>query len=74
MGAWKWSTDQTLLNTWIKKYKIPTKNLSWRWNGLYKGIEDNCIEACHFVHFFLRDKLPNKGEDIERLSNEIYRT
>lgn len=71
MGPWKWSTDQTLLNTWIKKYKIPTKNLNWKWNGLYKGIEDPLIEACHFIHFFLRDKLPKRGEDIERLSDEI---
>ena len=73
LGPWKWSTDQTLLNTWVKKYKIPTKNLNWKWNGLYKGIEDPLIDACHFVHFFLRDKLPNRGEDIERLSNEINR-
>ena len=27
IGNWKWSTDQTLLNTWIKEDKIKTKYL-----------------------------------------------
>ena len=71
MGAWKWSTDQTLLNYWIKRYNIPSKKMSWRWNGLYKGIEDRYLSECHFVHFFLRDKLPKRGENIQRLMQYI---
>lgn len=71
MGAWKWSTDQTLLNTWIKKEKMNIKNMDWKWNALYKGIEDNKIKEAHFVHFFLRDKLPDRGNNIEQLKKVI---
>ena len=71
MGTWKWSTDQTLLNYWIKRHNIPTKKMSWKWNGLYKGIDDRYLSQCHFVHFFLRDKLPKRGENIERLMQYI---
>lgn len=66
-GAWKWSTDQTLLNYWIKKYKIREQHLDWKWNGLYKGIKDDKIKDTYFVHFFLRDKLPNRGENISEI-------
>ena len=70
-GAWKWSTDQTLLNYWIKKYKIREQHLDWRWNGLYKGIKDDKIKEAHFIHFFLRDKLPNRGENISEILSNI---
>ena len=70
-GAWKWSTDQTLLNYWIKKEKMKVKNLDWKWNALYKGIHDYKIKDAHFVHFFLKDLLPNKGEDIEELIKNV---
>jgi len=72
IGPYKWSTDQTLLNTWLRKYNIPVQNMDWRWNGLYKGIRDGKINECNFIHFFLRDKLPGKGENIEELKNEIH--
>ena len=71
MGAWKWSTDQTLLNVWVKEEKMKVKNLDFRWNGLYTGIEMDKIKQCHFVHFFLKDKLPNRGENVEELMNDI---
>ena len=45
--------------------------MSWQWNGLYKGIEDRYLSECHFVHFFLRDKLPKRGENIQRLMQYI---
>jgi hypothetical protein len=67
VGFYKWSTDQMLLNWWVKKEGIPVKNMDWRWNGLYKGIEDSCLKDTHFVHFFLKDLLPNRGENIEEL-------
>ena len=70
-GAWKWSTDQTLLNYWIKKYKIREQHLDWRWNGLYKGIKDDEIKEAYFIHFFLRDKLPNRGENILDLVSNL---
>jgi hypothetical protein len=71
MGAWKWSTDQTLLNVWVKEEKMKVKNLPFKWNGLYTGIEMKKIKECNFVHFFLKDKLPNRGENIEELMQNV---
>jgi hypothetical protein len=56
-GHWKWSTDQTLLNYWIKKTGMETRDLDWKWNGLYTAITK--IEEAHFVHLFLSAKLNN---------------
>jgi hypothetical protein len=67
MGAWKWSTDQTLLNYWIRKEKMNIQKLDWKWNALYTAIDNTKIKEAHFVHFFLKDKLPNRGENIEAL-------
>lgn len=69
IGPWKWSTDQTLLNYWIKKEKMRVKNLDWKWNGLYTANEK--IKQCDFVHFFLKDKLPNRGENVESLMLDV---
>lgn len=68
-GAWKWSTDQTLLNWFLKKEKISVKHLNPSFNGLFNAVEN--IEECDFVHFFLKDKLPNKGENVEELMGMI---
>ena len=68
-GAWKWSTDQTLLNWWIRKEKMSIKNMDWKWNGLYAA--NTKIGYCDFVHFFLKDLLPNKGEDVDKLMELI---
>lgn len=69
VGAYKWSTDQTLLNYFLKKYKIPTRHMGGEWNGLYSAVDN--IKECHFVHFFLKDKLPNGGENVEELMKSI---
>lgn len=69
LGPWKWSTDQTLLNWWIRKEGMMIKNLDWRWNGLFTA--NDRIKECHFVHFFLKDKLPERGENIEALMEAI---
>ena len=71
MGTWKWSTDQTLLNVWVKEEKMKVKNLSFKWNGLFSGIEMNKIKECNFIHFFLKDKLPNRGENVEELMKYV---
>lgn len=71
MGAWKWSTDQTLLNVWVKEEKMKVKNLPFVWNGLFTGIEDKEIKKCNFVHFFLKDKLPERGENVEELMSRV---
>ena len=70
-GAWKWSTDQTLLNWWVKKEKVNVKDMDWKWNALYKGVKDENIPNANFVHFFLKDKLPNAGENVEQLMRDI---
>lgn len=69
VGAWKWSTDQTLLNYFIKKYQVPVKKMHWKWNGLYTA--NTQIQDCHFVHFFLKDKLPAGGENVKQLMKDI---
>ena len=69
VGTWKWSTDQTLLNFFIKKYRVPLQKMHWKWNGLFTA--NNKIDECHFIHFFLKDKLSNKGENVEELMNAI---
>jgi len=71
IGAWKWSTDQTLLNTWVKREKMKVKNMDWKWNALYKGVIDDKIKEAYFVHFFLRDKLLDRGNNIEQLKKVI---
>ena len=71
MGAWKWSTDQTLLNVWVKEENMRVNNLHWKWNGLFTGIEMNKIKDCNFIHFFLKDKLPNRGENVEELMKYV---
>lgn len=68
-GAWKWSTDQTLLNYFLKKYEVPVQSLHWRWNGLFGA--NTRIDECDFVHFFLKDLLPEKGENVEQLMKSI---
>jgi len=68
-GAWKWSTDQTLLNWWLKKEQVDVTHLDWRWNGLFTA--NKSINDAHFVHFFLKDKLPGKGEHIDELMMRI---
>ena len=70
-GAWKWSTDQTLLNWWVKKENIKVRDMDWVWNALYKGVKDQYIPDAYFVHFFLKDKLPNQGENVEALMRDI---
>lgn len=71
IGLYKWSTDQVLLNHWIKNENIKAKNMDWRWNGMYKGVDDSRIKEAHFVHFFLKDKLPARGENVEELMKHV---
>jgi hypothetical protein len=69
VGNWKWSTDQTLLNTWIREEKMKIKNMDWKWNGLFTA--NTKIQECHFVHFFLKDKLPEQGENVAKLMEAV---
>ena len=67
VGALKWSTDQTLLNWWLRDVHAHTRELPWWWNTLYGAVEPQWLDQANFVHFFLRDHLPNKGEDVAEL-------
>ena len=60
-GHWKWSTDQTLLNYWVKDSGMTVKHLDWRWNALYGSVD---LSQAYFVHFFLAAKMPRKGAEI----------
>lgn len=70
-GNWRWSTDQTLLNYWVKKSGMRTKNLDWKWNALFKGIKDDKLPEAHFIHFFLAAVLPEKGKEIPRIIKDL---
>lgn len=69
IGLLRFSTDQVLLNYWLKKEKARVKYMDWRWNALYRGAEDSYIPQAHFIHFFLKNHLPGKGENIKDIKN-----
>lgn len=64
-GHWKWSTDQTLLNYWLKKDGIKVQDMDWRWNALYGAVRD--VSEAYFVHFFLAAKMDRGGAEIPEL-------
>lgn len=70
-GAWRWSTDQTLLNYWVRSSGMPTKNLSWKWNALFKGVRDDVLKDAYFIHFFLSNNLPQKGKEIPKIVKNL---
>lgn len=72
-GNWKWSTDQTLLNYWVKKSGMKTKNLDWKWNALFKGIKDEKLPEAYFIHFFLSKNLPQNGKEIPSIIDNLNR-
>lgn len=63
-GNWRWSTDQTLLNYWVRKSGMNLQVLDWKWNALFKGVTDESLKDAYFIHFFLSNNLPKKGEEI----------
>ena len=71
MGFFRWSTDQMLLNWWIKKTGMSRNSMDWRWNALYKAVKDDRLHEAHFVHFFLKDLLPARGENVDQLMQII---
>jgi hypothetical protein len=66
-GMWKWSTDQTLLNWWVKKEEIDVKHIDWKFNALFTALQNGKEKEAHFVHFFKRDNLPSRGENIKEI-------
>jgi len=70
-GNWKWSTDQTLLNYWVRKSGMKLKNLDWKWNALFKGVKDEVLPESYFLHFFLSGNLPQKGKEIPSIVQNL---
>jgi hypothetical protein len=66
-GAWKWSTDQTLLNFWVRNSGMKCNHLNWKWNGLIDGIEEHKIKDVHFLHFFKRNGKTSEIEQLKKL-------
>jgi len=60
-----------VLNWFVKKEKMKCKNMDWRWNSLYTAVTKDRQQESFFTHFFLRDHLPNRGENIEELLGKI---
>jgi len=70
-GNWKWSTDQTLLNYWVRKSGMKLQNLDWKWNTLFKGVNDEVLPESYFLHFFLSGNLPQKGKEIPSIVKDL---
>jgi len=71
VGLLRYSTDQVLYNYFLKKSGANVNYLSWKWNALYRGAMDSKIPEAHFVHFFLRNQLPNNGNNIDMLKKVL---
>ena len=67
VGLFKWQSDQMTLNYWFKKNKVSVQRMDWKWNCLYTTVSNGNLKDSHFVHFFLRDKLPSSGENVDEL-------
>lgn len=66
-GNFRWSTDQSMLNFWVHKSGMKLQNLDWRWNALFKGVKDETLKNSYFLHFFLSNNLPKRGEEIPEI-------
>lgn len=67
-GKYRWSTDQTLLNTWVKQTGMSRMDLDWRWNCMYDYVVPTALRAHpHFVHFALASKMPRGGAEIPEI-------
>jgi len=71
VGNWRWSTDQTLLNFWVRDTGMKLKNLDWKWNALFKGVKDEVLVDAYFLHFFLSGNLPQKGAEIPEIAKDL---
>jgi lipopolysaccharide biosynthesis glycosyltransferase len=72
-GAWRWSTDQTLLNWFLQRSIGRALDLHWKWNALYGAVFPEHIRQAHFVHFFLSKHIRglNEGPIDEKVINRL---
>jgi len=68
-GHWKWSTDQTLLNWWVKSSGMLLCDLDWRYNALYSACPR--VPESWFVHFFLSSKMAQGGREIPEIIERL---
>jgi hypothetical protein len=59
------------LNYWFKKNKVDVQRMNWKWNCLYTTVNNEDLKNSYFIHFFLKDHLPNKGENVDELRKLI---
>jgi lipopolysaccharide biosynthesis glycosyltransferase len=71
IGPFKWQSDQMTLNYWFKKNKVDVQRMNWKWNCLYTTVNNEDLKNSYFIHFFLKDHLPNKGENVDELRKLI---
>lgn len=71
VGLFKYSTDQVLYNYFLKKSNARVKFLEWKWNALYRGVEDSKIKEAYFVHFFLKKQMGKKADDINHIRKSL---
>jgi hypothetical protein len=65
-GKHKWSTDQVLLNYWVRKSGMAHKAIDWRFNALYSYLRP-AVPRPWFVHFNLVSKMPQGGDEIPKI-------
>jgi hypothetical protein len=71
IGPFRWQTDQIMLNYWMKKDQLNVEHIDWKYNALFSALEKGKISEAHFIHFFMRHKLPQNGECIQELMDAI---
>ena len=71
VGQWRWSTDQTLLNYWVRKSGMNLHRMDWKWNTLYRAVKDEYVKDAYFVHLFNKVYLPERGENINAIKHLI---
>ena len=50
---------------------MTVEKMNWKWNALYTAIDNEKIREANFVHFFLKDKLPSRGENVNELMKHV---
>ena len=60
---------QTIVRTERNRfYRTRLKNIV---KDVRSAIDAGKIKECNFVHFFLKDKLPNQGENVKAVIEEL---
>ena len=70
-GHLKWQSDQMTLNYWFKAKNIPVFRLNWKWNILFSAVPEEYMKMGYFIHFFMKDRLPASGENVNDLMRMI---